>query len=303
MRDLFTAPFVRSVAPLLEQHLERIKHAELLHLSAPATLEGVLALGQLEAACLDNGLRYQRRFTLPKMHVPRDESASPLPPQQGLGVFLDVEGETWQAKDCVAGDLLKIVPLQTVVTLGAKQREHLGALDPVIQAATLAAAMAPNGRRVRSLRPFAALGLWMRGALDTTYDPIHSSAIAHLQEEGSLRTVPLPEVKAPVVAMVPGLSANQLKRLSKAWPTMDVDERTLALSELVLPCLTETVLSTPRLEELIWHRLVVREHPLDLVSQAHTVHAAWPKEREASRLHASNLLDSWLKTSALVPPS
>ncbi|MBL6733524.1 MAG: hypothetical protein ISP84_03145, partial [Candidatus Poseidonia sp.] len=218
MRDLFTAPFVQPVASLLGDYLGRIKQAEMLHLSAPATLEGVLALGQLEAACLDNGLRYRRRFTSPKKHVPRDEVAMPEPPAQGLGVFLNVESETWQVKELGASELLDVVPVQTTVRLGSQQREHVGAIDPVIQAAALAAAMAPNGRRVRALRPYLSLGLWLRGALDTTYDPVHSSAIAHLQEEGSLRTVPLPEVPSPLVNMMPGLSERQLKRLSKAWP-------------------------------------------------------------------------------------
>lgn len=299
MRDLFTAPFVQPVASLLGDYLGRIKQAEMVHLSAPATLEGVLALGQLEAACLDNGLRYRRRFTSPKKHVPRGEVAMPETPAQGLGVFFNVESETWQAEELGASELLDVVPVQTTVRLGAQQREHVGAIDPVIQAAALAAAMAPNGRRVRALRPYLSLGLWLRGALDTTYDPVHSSAIAHLQEEGSLRTVPLPEVPSPLVDMMPGLSERQLKRLSKAWPGMNVDERTLALSELVLPCLSDPKLSTPRLEELVWHRMVVRDHPRDIVSQAHAVQSAWPATLDAARVHASNLLDAWLSTAVL----
>ena len=271
----------------------------MIHVSAPATLEGVLALGQLEAAFLDNGWRYSRRFSPARKHVPRDENLLPAAPESGLGVYLNVEEETWDVGDVESSPLVNIMPLKTQVSMGGQQRLHAGALDPVLQAAAIAAALAPNGRRVRSLRPYITLGLWMRGALDTSYDPIHSSAIAHLQDEGSVRTVPLPEVESPAPNMIPGLSERQLKRLSKAWPNMDVDERTLALSELVLPCLTHSQLSTPRLEELVWHRMVLGGQAQDLVSQAHIVQSTWPDEQEACRIHASKVLDHWLTSGTL----
>jgi len=299
MRDLLKTPFVEPVASLLRDHIERLQQADMIHISAPATLEGVLALGQLEAAFLDNGWRYSRRFSPARKHVPRDENLLPAPPESGLGVYLNVEEETWELGDVEPSAVVNIMPLKTHVNMGGQQRLHAGALDPVLQAATIAAALAPNGRRVRSLRPYITLGLWMRGALDTSYDPIHSSAIAHLQDEGSVRTVPLPEVESPAPNMIPGLAERQLKRLSKAWPNMDVDERTLALSELVLPCLTHSQLSTPRLEELVWHRMVLGGQPQDLVSQAHIVQSTWPDEQESCRIHASKVLDRWLTSGTL----
>ena len=301
MRDLFSAPFIQPVSGLLQRYLERLQAADTVQLSAPATLEGVLALGQLEGAFLDCGVKYSRRFTAPREHVPRDEWGLPEPPPQGLGVFLNVEDETWSASELPEEALVNIAPVQTNVVFGSKNKAHAGALDPVLQAAALAAALAPNGRRVRSLRPFISLGLWMRGSLDTSYDPIHSATVAHLQDEGSIRTVPLPEVGDPVVDMMPGMSSRQLKRLSKAWEGMDVDQRTMALSELVLPCLTHPDLSTPRLEELVWHRMVLKGHPHDVVSQAHKVQKSWPKELDKARLFASKTLDSWLQTGMLIP--
>lgn len=301
MRDLFTAPFVQPVSGLLGRYLERLQSAETVQLSAPATLEGVLAMGQLEAAFLDCDVKYSRRFTAPRQHVPRDETTVPEPPAQGLGVFLNVEEETWSSDDLAEEALLNLVPIQTSVVIGSKHKPHVGALDPVLQAAALGAALAPNGRRVRAFRPFLSLGLWLRGALDTSYDPIHSSTVSHLQNEGSLRTVPLPEVEDPVVEMMPGMAPRQLKRLRRAWPNMDVDQRTQALSELVLPCLPHPGLSTPRLEELVWHRMVLREHPQDVVSQAHRVQTSWPKDLDEARLFASRLLDRWLRTGMLSP--
>ena len=300
MRDLLATPFVEPAASLLQDYIVRFQQAEMIHLSAPATLDGVLAMGHLEAAFLDNGWRYSRRYSPARKHVPRDETLVPEPPESGLGVYLNVEEETWAIEDIEPSPLIDLKPLKTHVSMGQQQRVHSGALDPVLQAAAMAAALAPNGRRVRSLRPYISLGLWLRGALDTSYDPIHSSAIAHLQDEGSIRTVPLPEVESPAPDMIPGLSQRQLKRLSKAWPTMDVDERTLALSELVLPCLSHSQLSTPRLEELVWHRMVLKGQPQDLVSQAHIVQSAWPEDIDAGRIHASKVLDHWLTTGILV---
>jgi hypothetical protein len=99
--------------------------------------------------------------------------------------------------------------------------------------------------------------------------------------------------------MIPGLSERQLKRLTKVWPTMDVDQRSLALSELLLPCLMEKEISTPRLEELVWHRMMVGDAPMDLASQAHAIKKEWPEDETASKLFASSLLDGWLRSGFL----
>ena len=154
---------------------------------------------------------------------------------------------------------------------------------------------------MRRLRPFAGSGLWLREALDTTFDPVHTSIRDVLSEEGSFRVVALPDVPSPSNDMIPNLSERMLQRLTKAWPSMDVDARTQALSELVLPCLTDSNLSTPRLEELIWHRLLIADHPVDVVSQLHTAMAAWPKEADAAKVHASKLADFFIVHGAFEP--
>ena len=83
---------------------------------------------------------------------------------------------------------------------------------------------------------------------------------------------------------------------------MDVDQRSMALSELVLPCLTEPELSTPRLEALAWHRMVVGGGEKDLVSQLHDVKKAWPADADAGRVFGATLLDTWLQTGELSVP-
>ena len=300
MRDLLSSPFVQPVSDKLQADLECIKSSELIHLHAPANLEGLLAIGQLEAACLDAGIKYRRRFYLPKHHRPRDELLEISSPSSGVNVVIASEEETWQVDDLADVDGVNFVPLATSVQMGSQHRIHHGSLDCVIQCAAIAALLAPNGRRVRKLRPYLSLGLWLRGALDTTLDPIHSAALLHLKEEGSVRIVPLPEVIQPRQGMIPHLPERRLMKLQKAWPGMNVDERKQALSELILPCLTDSSLSTPRLEELVWKRMLVGDEKIDLASQAYALREGWPEDADASRLHAAKRLDHWLRTGFLV---
>ncbi len=299
MRDVLTTPMFAPAASVLLNHAAAIKEADMVHITGPASLEGVLAIGQLEAACLDVGVKYRRRFFTPRHHLPRDAPPAWSVEATGLTVVVDVEEATWEMHDLPKKDHVHVVPLQASVELGSKNRRLGGALDSVVQAGAIAAILAPGGRRVRKLRPYISLGLWLRAALDTNMDPVHTVIVEHLGEEGSLRLVPLPEVAKPAVGMIPGLSERQLSRLRKVWPTMDVDQRSLALSEVLLPCLTEDDLSTPRLEELVWHRMLVGDADVDLASQVHAVRHAWPEEMNDGRLFASSLLDRWLRTGFL----
>ncbi|MCH1538184.1 MAG: hypothetical protein L7S48_07220, partial [Candidatus Poseidonia sp.] len=244
--------------------------------------------------------KYRRRFYLPKHHRPRDELLEISSPSSGVNVVIASEEETWQVDDLADVDGVNFVPLATSVQMGSQHRIHHGSLDCVIQCAAIAALLAPNGRRVRKLRPYLSLGLWLRGALDTTLDPIHSAALLHLKEEGSVRIVPLPEVIQPRQGMIPHLPERRLMKLQKAWPGMNVDERKQALSELILPCLTDSSLSTPRLEELVWKRMLVGEEKIDLASQAYALREGWPEDADASRLHAAKRLDHWLRTGFLM---
>ena len=299
MRSLLeTSFFVESKDRLLNQ-VARIQQAPMIHLHAPSSLAGVLALGQLEAACLDAGLKYRRRFYPAGHHRPRDEVLTIEPPSTGLGVVILPEEETWNLADVKEDELVRLIPLATQVQLGAQNRIHHGALDCVIQASVLASCLAPNGRRVRQMRPFSSLGLWLRGSLDTTIDPIYTAVNMHLKEEGSIRLASLPEVKKPYPNMIPGLAERRLKKLQTAWPKMDVEQRTQALSELALPCLTDMTLSTPRLEELLWHRMLVGDVEVDLASQAFAAQQMWPNGLNEERLHASKLIDKWLQTGHL----
>ena len=65
----------------------------------------------------------------------------------GLTVVVDVEEDTWEVGDVPTGEHVHLVPVSTTVEMGSKHRRFSGVLDPVLQAAALAAVLAPNGRR------------------------------------------------------------------------------------------------------------------------------------------------------------
>ena len=111
--------------------------------------------------------------------------------------------------------------------------------------------------------------------------------------------VPLPEVPSPAPGMIPDLSERMLSRLKKGWMKMDVTSRSSALSELILPTLENSSLSTPRLEELVWHRLMIGTSDIDVMSQVHLAEKAWPNDALKAKTHASKLADSFLKTGLL----
>ncbi len=299
MNDLLhTHPFLDVKKRILELS-EQIKVANMVHIHAPADLSGLLSLSMLESAFLDTGIKYRRRFLPSDQHIPRDERLQPELPKEGLLIFIAPFEDTWTLEDLPHSEHIHITPLSVSVRLGSNQSERRGALDVVAQCAALAAQMAPNGQKVRLLRPFAATGLWLREALDTTFDPIHTAVRDHLREEGSFRMVPLPEVPSPASGMIPGLSERMLSRLQKGWLKMDIDARSAALSELILPTLADSSLSTPRLEELVWHRLMIGTSDVDVMSQIYLAEKAWPEDSAEAKIHASKLADLFLKTGHL----
>jgi hypothetical protein len=299
MNDLLLTASFSDVKSRIQSLSKQIESAAMVHIHAPADLSGLLALSMLESAFLDAGVKYRRRFLPSHQFIPRDERVQPELSSDGLIIFIDPFEDTWTLKELPETEYIHITPLSVVVRLGSAQSERRGALDVVAQCAALAAELVPNGQKVRLLRPFAGTGLWLREALDTTFDPIHTSIRDHLHDEGSFRMVPLPEVPSPAPEMIPGLSERMLARLQKGWSKMDVVSRSSALSELILPTLTNSTLSTPRLEELVWHRLVIGTSDVDVMSQVFLAGKTWPDDAIKAKIHASKLADSFLKTGLL----
>jgi hypothetical protein len=69
---------------------------------------------------------------------------------------------------------------------------------------------------------------------------------------------------------------------------------------LALPCLSNDKLSTPRLEELIWYRVVIAEEQQDLHSQIYNTQEAWPQDIDESKSFAANLLKQLITAGLLI---
>ena len=89
------AVFVTLESQLLDI-ANRIQSANVVHLMAPADVEGVLALSQLESALLDNSKNYLRRILPPRKHVSRDNKET-IPEVEGLVVHISPFQETQSA--------------------------------------------------------------------------------------------------------------------------------------------------------------------------------------------------------------
>ena len=93
MHDLLQTSFLSPLKEDIVKASHFISNGPLV-LASSADLEGLLALGFLEAALLDAGISYSRRFLQPMKHIPRDEQ-NILPKHTGTKiVFIDSFGKT-----------------------------------------------------------------------------------------------------------------------------------------------------------------------------------------------------------------
>ena len=251
---LETEPF-QSLAPVLRAAAGTLRSNSPITLCAEPTIVGALALAHLEAALLDAGIAYRRRVP------PRDGLASSV-------IIVSEESPQVEPKPLESGPFrLTLSPLSVHALYGHDGSSHSGTLSPVAQAAALAAEIAPDGRRVRMLRPWMLAGNWHSDALDTSYDPVYSRLRDHLRDEGAFRVVPLPSVTEPDAALLPTIDGERMSATKDSWSGLDEQQRAEALSEIAAPEVFNGSLGTARLEELVWHRLVVSNSPRDLHSQ------------------------------------
>lgn len=289
MKNLLQSAVFVSLESQLIDIAKQIQSASVVHLMAPADVEGVLALSQLESALLDNSKNYLRRILPPRRHVSRDDKET-IPEVDGLVVHISPFHETQNAIQ-IEENYIQIFPISVSLTFPNSSRTHNGAVDCTALSAALASILSPDGARVRKQRPMAMAGSWLRSGSDANYDPVLSTLRDHLDNEGSIEIRSLPEVPNPDVVMIPGLSKMMLSRLQKRWPKMDVEQRSSAISELVLPSLRLGGISTMRLEELVWHRAMIPGHDIDIASQLHQAQKLWPDEETKAKVYASNILD------------
>ena len=79
--------------------------------------------------------------------------------------------------------------------------------------------------------------------------------------------MPIPSVSEPDATLLPAIDAERLSATKDSWSGLDEHQRAEALSKIAAPEVFSGTLGTARLEELVWHRLVVSNRPRDLHSQ------------------------------------
>ena len=247
-----------------------------------ATLVGVLSLAQIEASFLDQNIPYQRTIV-----------AGPIVPSSISGPAIIISSGV-ETKWVVETKILLISPTTINVTMGNENKVRTGVLGTVAQSAALAAILSPSGIRARRQRGMSCSGQWLRDTLDSVYDPVWTIIRDHLQMEGTVQVLPITEIASIEELTLPNLPAITFKRLKRAWGSFDAKERAGALSELVLPMVEGENISAARLEELVWHRVIGTDWPMDLASLLYHAQNEWPDEGEV--LHAGRVMDKLIST-------
>ena len=249
-------------------------------LLAPPNLIGALTIAPIEAALLDSGIPYRRRFgtedpnTQPFVHI--------LGPENSSGAVLENSPMR-----------LSIAYVVVEGLRGHHGDARKGPLTTVSQAHALAQSIYPDSGRLRRMRPWLISGNWLDSALDTTYDPVYTTLRDLLLSEGSIRVVPIPEVGCPSARNSPWLDADALEEVSKQWGMMDLEDKARAMSNLTKPALTSSTPSSARLEELMWHCILGNEWGTDLATQIRRASSYW--EGELPHLAAGTVVDSLLR--------
>ena len=296
MKDLRKASFFAPINGVIEEAVNFLQSKPLM-LMTTADLHSILALGFLESALLDRGISYSRRILPPNSHIPPDEK-NLIPEQDGSSIlFVD----PWARIDSSLPNVMILSAQPVEVEFSHSSTKRRGRIDVVLQSSAIASSLSPNGTRSKRCRPYSGCGQWLMESLDTTIDPIHTLIRDFLRDEGSIQISALPEVENPSVEMIPLASQRRLQRLKKLWGGMDASERAQALSEYSLPLLSSPGISTARLEELIWKRMLIPNQSTDLASILFQIMKEWPSESDSAILHAGRMLDELLKTGELVP--
>ena len=298
MEDLIETGLFRHAKDRIASFAEKISRADSVAIFATADLDSIVSLAHLESAMIDAKIPYSRKILKSIHDQPKGEEYNFSSTSQ-LVISVEQFEETWSHEQIDDMGRIRVVPLSVSVSHPNSDKQHNGALDVVVQCAAIASILAPNGPRVRRLRPLVGSGQWLRQSLDNSYDPVYTKLRDILQNEGSIRVVALPEIENPNTAMIPNFPSSLLKRLTKKWPKMDFNQRRQAMSELALPTLSDGKISTPRLEELLWFRIVINDEEQDLHSQIYQAKSAWPTEQETGKSHAAEVLKSLISTGKL----
>ena len=288
MHTLLGSEPLSEITDLLSRSADYIRSSSspILLLAAPS-LQGALAIAPIEAALLDSGLPYRRRF---KMTIPEN------PP------WINILGPGDYSGSKLTENPFSLSISGTVVEglHGHQGDSRKGPLTAVTQAHALAEAISPQGPRTRRLRPWALSGNWLNSALDTTYDPVYTALRDLLTEDGSIRVVPLPEVQHPHISQNNWIAPEALAAVSHRWDSLDMEGRARSLSHLIRPSLDSSTPSTARLEEIGWHCVMGPGWSTDLAGQIAAAASYW--KSEPATVAATKVTDSQLR-EGIIPLS
>ena len=285
MRTLLEAEPLAPVSEILSQAADQLRSSNttILLLAAPS-LQGALAIAPLEAALVDAGIPYRRRF---RLEAPSE------------GSWVHILGPADESGPKLSSNPLQLSLAGTVVEglTGHQGDSRKGPLTAVAQSHALAQAICPDGARIRRLRPWVISGNWLHSALDTTYDPVFTALRDTLVQDGSIKVVPLPEVPEPNISASTWIDPAALDAVTSRWPSLDMEGRARALSHLMRPALSRSTPSTARLEEIGWHCVLGPGWSTDLAGQITSAAGLW-KENPAA-VAAGRVTDSLLRRGVI----
>ena len=285
MRTLLEAEPLAPVSETLSQAADQLRSSNttILLLAAPS-LQGALAIAPLEAALVDAGVPYRRRF---RLEAPSE------------GSWVHILGPADESGPKLSSNPLQLSLAGTVVDglTGHQGDSRKGPLTAVAQSHALAQAICPDGARIRRLRPWVISGNWLHSALDTTYDPVFTALRDTLVQDGSIKVVPLPEVPEPNISASTWIDPAALDAVTSRWPSLDMEGRARALSHLMRPALSRSTPSTARLEEIGWHCVLGPGWSTDLAGQITSAAGLW-KENPAA-VAAGRVTDSLLRRGVI----
>ena len=253
-QDIFSS--VR--APIQIFANDAISRRQSILLVSKPNLEGSLSLAPIEAALLDAGIPYKRRFTQD------DPNHAP---------FIRISDDMATTKTDSSG-----LSLSTTIVDGLRGRLgdfRKGPLSSVAQAHVLAMSINPHSHRLRRMRPWILSGNWINGALETTYDPVYSSLRDHLSTEGSIRVIPVTEVPILHFNNYSWLERSEIEEATSKWANSELETREIIMGNLARPVLNSRLPSTARVEELLWHCVLWPGWESDLASQISMAQSNW----------------------------
>ena len=263
MRDISELDFFSSIREPFHNFAREVcnRKKKILLISQP-NIRGALTLAPIEAALLDSGLPYSRRFTNKN---PDSET------------FVHVAEDSGRGRTSNNGIVISEFVVEGL--RGSSGDSKKGPLSTVAQAHFLATEINPSSERLRRLRPWILSGNWVGDSLDRAYDPVYSFLRDYLSEQGVISVVPVTEVKSPESDNYPWIEEAKLWRMTDLWQTSNLEKRERIMGELAMPIFNSTIPSTTRVEELLWHCVIAPNWESDLSSQIFRANSFWDTKK------------------------